>query len=113
MNDKMKLVGAKEESSVKQTRVGEVEEVRIIKIVTPPNEPGFRRFYEVSDDNSPKERALTEVELEDIYDQVANKIQDFKQFGPNEAKHPHSMAEYEQFDKERKEKLKLGKLIPE
>ena len=87
--------------------VGNTEEVRIIKIVTPPEEPGFRRFYQVTDDDSKEERALSEIELLEIYEQVANKIQDFRQFGPNEAEHPHTMAEYRKWDKERRERLRL------
>ena len=93
-----------------QKRVaGSNEEVKIIKIVTPLNEPGFRRFYEVSNDDS-KERALSEIELLELHDQVANKIQDYGQFGPNEAGHPHSMAEYKQWEKARLEKMKLDNL---
>ena len=44
---------------------------------------------------------------------MANKIQDYRQFGPNEAEHPHSMADYKQWDKERVEKLKLDEVIGE
>ena len=41
---------------------------------------------------------------------MANKIQDYGQFGPNEAEHPHSMAEYKQWEKARLEKMKLDNL---
>ena len=93
--------------------VGNTEEVRIIKIVTPREEPGFRRFYQVADDDSKEERALSEVELLEIYDQLANKIQDYRQFGPNEAEHPHTMADYKQLEKARLEKMKSDEAIGE
>ena len=89
------------------TRECNTEEVKIIKIVTQGKEPGFCRFYKVTDDNSKEEHALSEMELLEILDQVANKIQDYRQFGLNEAEHPHSMADYKKWDKERVEELEV------
>ena len=44
----------------------------------------------VSDADSKEERVLSEIELLEIHDQVPNKIQDYRQFGPNVAEHPHT-----------------------
>ena len=115
MHQKKKLKGEngdeRKKEGMEAKGVGNTEQVRIIKIMTPPEEPGFRRFYQVTDDDSNKERALTEIELLEIHDQVANKIQDYRQFGPNEAEHPHTMADYKKWDKERLEKMKSDQAV--
>ena len=116
MHQKKKLKGGNGDKRKKEAMeakgFGNTEEVRIIKIVTPREEPGFRRFYEVTDDDS-KEHALSEIELLELHDQVANKIQDYRQFGPNEAEHPHTMPDYKQLEKARLEKMKLDEAIGE
>ena len=112
MDEKLKaMMGGdrKKEGITKEepTRECNTEEVKIIKIVTQGKEPGFCRFYKVTVDNSKEEHALRDMELLEILDQVTNKIQDYRQFGLNEAEHPHSMVDYKQRDKERDEKLEL------